>query len=145
MSGKERFKINLAAYLILEKDGKVLLHLRKNSGFADGFYSLVAGHLEGNETVTQAIMREAKEEAGIEIKKEDLKIVHIMHRSGNKEYIDIYLHCDHWSGEIQNLEPHKCGGLLFADKTNLPEKCLGYVKYAIEKSQRGIFFSEFGW
>jgi len=142
---KERFKARIAVYLFLEKDDKILLHLRKNSGFADGLYSLVAGHLDGNEPTMQAMIREAKEEAGIDIQPEDLHVSHVMHFTEKDEYFNIFMTCKKWSGEIKNCEPNKCGELLFADKNNLPENTLECVKAALENIKEGKFFSEFGW
>jgi len=141
---KERFKLCVSTYLFLEKEDKILLHLRQNTGYADGNYSLVAGHLDGNETATQAIIREAKEEANIIINPEDLKVVHIMHRTSDRENIDIFFSCKKWTGEIKNLEPHKCGGLTFASKNNLPENTLEYVKIALSNEKSGQFYSELG-
>ena len=43
---------------------EILLHQRKNSGFFDGHYSLVAGHMENGETIHAAAIREAQEEIG---------------------------------------------------------------------------------
>ena len=77
---KERSKASVSTYLILEKDGMVLLGLRKNTGYQDGMYCLVSGHVEDNEAATTAMCREAKEEIGIDINPHDLKIVLIMHR-----------------------------------------------------------------
>lgn len=142
---KDYFKAHVAVYLFLEKQGQILLHLRKNTGFADGYYSLVAGHIDGNETSTNAMIREAKEEAGITIKPQDLKVVHVMHRNGDKEFVDIFFQCSKWKGKITNIEPHKCKHLQFFDKHNLPENTLQYVKSAFLNSQSGIIYSEIGW
>ncbi|MFC1842255.1 NUDIX domain-containing protein [Candidatus Dependentiae bacterium] len=142
---KERFKACVSSYLILEKDNKVLLHLRQNTGYADGCYSLVAGHIDGNEPASLAMAREAKEEAGIIINPQDLQVMHIMHRISDRENIDIFFHCKKWEGEIKNMEPHKCGELLFADKDNLPKNTLEYVKKAISNTNSKIFYSELGW
>jgi 8-oxo-dGTP diphosphatase len=59
MAEAQRFKIFIAAYLVLEDNGKLLLHKRANSGYEDGNYSLVAGHLDGAETAKHSIIREA--------------------------------------------------------------------------------------
>jgi len=63
----ERFKLTTAVYLVLRNESKVLLLRRANTGYQDGKYSLVAGHLDGDELGTVAIVREAKEEAGIDL------------------------------------------------------------------------------
>jgi len=51
MGGKEKFMVRAAVYLILVKDGRVLLSRRYKTGWMDGMYSLVAGHIDGNEPV----------------------------------------------------------------------------------------------
>jgi len=43
---------------------EILLHQRKNTGFFDGHFSLVAGHMEDGETIITAAIREAQEEIG---------------------------------------------------------------------------------
>lgn len=93
---KERAKASVNAYLILEKDGMVLLGLRKNTGFQDGMYCLVSGHVEEDEPATIAICREASEEIGIEINPPDLKTVLTMHRKSNRNNIDLFMRCASW-------------------------------------------------
>ena len=84
MVEKERFTSRLAVYLVLIRDGKILLSLRQNTGFSDGLYSLVSGHVDAGESVRHAIIREAQEEAAITINPQDLKLVHTMqHQSKN--------------------------------------------------------------
>lgn len=98
----ERFKLVVAVHLILVQNEKILLLRRYHTGYEDGNYSLVAGHIDGNESVITAMQREALEEAGITIKKEDLEIVHIMHRnSKDRESIDYFLSCKNYTGKIQ--------------------------------------------
>lgn len=64
---KERFKYIGSSYLILIKEGSILLLKRANTGFMDGYYSLPAGHLDGDETAREGGSREIKEEIGIDI------------------------------------------------------------------------------
>ena len=141
----ERFKIHIAAYLVLEKDDQILFHKRKNSGYMDGYYSLVAGHLDGAETAKQAIIREANEETGIVLRQEDLQVVHVSHRfNPHREYIDIYLTASKWEGEITNMEPHKCDGLDWFPKDDLPENIVPEVKAVLEQISQNNFYSDIG-
>jgi ADP-ribose pyrophosphatase YjhB (NUDIX family) len=69
---QEKFKLIASVYLLFVKDDKILLLRRCNTGYEDGNYGLVAGHLDAHESLTQAAIREAKEESGVDINPEDL-------------------------------------------------------------------------
>lgn len=143
----ERFKIVPACYLVLVKDGKMLLSRRFNTGYEDGNYSFVAGHLNGNETFRQAMAREAKEEAGIVIDPEKLKIIHVMHRAqedSTGERMDILMTIAEWVGEIKNNEPEKCDDLSWFLIDEIPDNVVPFLKQAINCVNKGIFYSEFG-
>lgn len=143
----ERFKIVPACYLMLVKDGKMLLSRRFNTGYEDGNYSFVAGHLNGNETFRQAMAREAKEEAGIVIDPEKLKIIHVMHRAqedSTGERMDILMTIAEWVGEIKNNEPEKCDDLSWFLIDEIPDNVVPFLKQAINCVNKGIFYSEFG-
>jgi len=144
MSDK-RFTLRAAVYLMLIKNDNILLVRRFNTGWQDGKYSFVSGHLDGDETVRQAMIREAKEEAGIVIKSEDLHVVHTMHRKSNYEYIDFFLVASKWKGDPKNKEPDKCDELRWASLKKLPDNVAPNVKKAIENYNKEITFSEFGW
>jgi len=143
----ERFKVYFAVYLVLEKDGKILMAKRSNTGYMDGMYSLVAGHVDGNETVYQAMQRETKEEVNVDILIEDMKVVHVSHRKSNggeREYIDVYLKASKFSGELKNLEPNKCSDLTWFECDNLPEEIVPEVKKVLEDILKGEIFSTLG-
>lgn len=148
---KERHKGVPAAYLILIKDGKILLQRRFNTGFEDGNYSLPAGHVDKGETFMQCIIREAKEEIGIDLKKEDLKFANMMHRFSGVEWgdegyrIDAFFTADKWEGEIEIKEPNKCDDLSWFDLNNLPSNLIPYVKQVIGGLRNNILYSEAGW
>jgi ADP-ribose pyrophosphatase YjhB (NUDIX family) len=153
---KERNKEVPASYMILLKDGKILLARRFNTGYMDGYYSLPAGHVEKGETFTQCIIREAKEEIGVDLRQENLKAVHFMHRDSRADYpqgvaegvnerIDVFFTAEKWEGEIKNMELGKCDNLSWFDLDNLPEKIVPYIKQALEYISKKIFYSELGW
>ena len=146
---KQRHKNIPASYLVLFKDGKVLLLRRFNTGYEDGKYSMVAGHVEPGETFTQCMMREAREEVGVSLEPEDLKVVHVMHRDSNEvednERVDVFFIAEKWSGDIVNKEPHKCDDLSWFEFDDLPENIIPYIKQAIESIRDENFYSEHGW
>ena len=137
-----------ASYLTLIKDNKILLLRRFNTGFQDGCYSMIAGHVEPGETFIHCIIREAQEEAGITISKDDIKVIHTMHRKSSQdaeERIDMFFLAEKWDGEITNAEPHKCDDLSWFDLDAIPENTIPYIKEFIEYYKNNIFYSELGW
>jgi len=141
----ERFKLIPTSHLVLINDDKILLLRRFNTGYEDGNYSVVAGHLDGDETFIQAMVREAKEEAGIGIKPEDLEVVHVMHRKSNDERIDFFIQAKSWVGVPKIMEPDKCDDLSWFGLDNLPDNVIPYVKQAIEHIRSNVLYSEHGW
>ena len=141
-----RCQMTVAAYLLLLRDDKVLLLRRYNTGYEDGNYSIIAGHLDGGETVQQAICREALEEGGLTLKPSDIEIVHVMHRKGEegRERIDYFCVAKNWSGEPTNCEPHKCDDLSWFPLGELPMNTIPYIQEAIRCFQEKIPFSSYG-
>lgn len=143
---KERFKCIPAVYLLLEKDDKILLSRRYQTGYEDGMYGLVSGHVDGNETMTQAMIREAFEEIGIQINPEDLGVVHVLHRKkATDERIEFFFTVKQWEGDIINKEPEKCDDLSWCSYTDLPEHLIPYLKFVIKQWRAGEHYSEYGW
>jgi ADP-ribose pyrophosphatase YjhB (NUDIX family) len=135
-----------AAYLFLIEDNKILLQRRFQTGFEDGNYGVPAGHLDGGETARAGGAREIREEIGLEIKPEDMNVVHVMHRKAkHDERIDFFMEAKEYTGTITNMEPHKCDDLQFFPLDNLPENMVDYVRVAIENYRKGITYSEYGW
>lgn len=110
---------------------------------------MIAGHVDEWETFTQCIIREAKEEWGIVISPQDIRLVHAMNRKtplkDNNERIDMFFIVKTWQGELKNMEPHKCDDLSWFDINDLPDNILPDVKQAIESIKNNIIYSEFGW
>lgn len=142
---KSRAGANVNAYLILKQNNNVLLSLRQNTGYADGFYGLVSGHVEDGESATTAIIREAYEEAGIELTPNQLKVTHIIHRKTNRLNVDIFFECEAWRGRLNNQEPEKCGGLDFYPMNALPINTMDYIADSLRAVVNKEFYSEHGW
>ena len=140
---KERFKVIPSVYLFLIEDNKILLSRRYNTGYFDGNYSLPAGHLDGNETLKQAMVREAKEEIDIVLDPEDLELVHIMNRRiPDNERVDFFFTAKKWQGGPKIMEPDKCDDLGWFEFGNLPKNIIPYIKQAIDSFLGNIIYSE---
>ncbi|HJP96225.1 MAG TPA: NUDIX domain-containing protein [Candidatus Saccharimonadales bacterium] len=146
-TAKERFKLIPAVYLILRKGDEVLLLQRANTGYQDGKYSLVSGHLDGDELATHGLAREAKEEAGVTVRPQDLVLVHTVHRlsrnQNNQERMDLFFETTQWEGKITNIEPDKCSDLRWFDINHLPDATIPLVRQVLEAVARGGHYSEY--
>jgi 8-oxo-dGTP pyrophosphatase MutT (NUDIX family) len=140
-----RAKFPVTVHLLFFREEQVLLLLRCNTGYRDGEYSVPAGHLDGNETVMAAAIREAEEETGLRLDSANLVFSSIMHRNEGEERVDFFIRVLKWQGEPVNAEPEKCGELRWAEIKNLPENTIPYVRKALENYRSGITFDEFGW
>lgn len=143
---KGRHKIVPSSYLVLIKEGKTLLSRRYNTGFEDGNYGLVAGHGEAEETFTDSLIREAQEEADIQIKPENARVAHIMHRkAASDERVDVFFVVEKWDGGPKIMEPNKCDHMEWFKLNDLPNNTIGYIKQALECISNGTIYSEYGW
>jgi 8-oxo-dGTP diphosphatase len=146
VSSKKRLGgTHVSAYLILKRQNQICLLLRQNTGYMDGCYGLISGHVEDGESATDGMIREAREEAGIELNPAQLKVVHVMHRNEGRLGIDVFFECFSWSGSVENREPHKCAEIGFFPQADLPKNTMDYVAVAIQASARGEIYSERGW
>lgn len=145
MTKPDRFTLIASLYLILINEGKILLMRRKNTGFEDGNYGLPSGHLEDNETLTQGLAREAKEEIGIEINTTDLQLVGVMHRKYEDIRLDFFFVAKNYSGTPTNCELEKCDDVTWFPLNKLPTNTIVYLRQAIENYLKNISYSEVGW
>ena len=142
-------KITAAAFLLLLRGNEVLLIRRYNTGFADGYYSLPAGHVEANENYTNCLLREAKEEIGIQLDPKNIMPVHIQHIKWewpkNYQGAHMYFVASEWQGEISNMEPDKCDDILWCNIDSLPGNTIAYIKDVIRKVSNNEMYSEWWW
>lgn len=117
--------------LILLQEDRILLGRRCNSSFANGLYSLPAGHLELGESVVDALVREAKEEIGIVIDLAEVRFVQLMHNAYGIGRFAVFFEVTNWQGEVANMEPDKCDDLRWFGLSDLPDSMVPYIRQAV--------------
>lgn len=141
---KERFKtaVTVGAILINE-DNKILLQKRCNTGYMDGMYAIVSGHLEKNESMLSGIIIEVKEEIGVELSSDKVEFVCIIRRGDNDDYINSYFKCDNFAGDVKNMEIDKCTELKWFNINELPDNIIPNDKRAIKNMINNIILDEY--
>lgn len=122
--------------VMIFKDGKILLHKRKNA-HGNGEYASPGGHLEYMESFEECARRECREEAGIEIENLRFLMLANLKQYTPKHYVHINLIADWKSGEPKIMEPEKCEGWDWYDLNNLPQPLFGTTPMAIEALKTG--------
>jgi ADP-ribose pyrophosphatase YjhB (NUDIX family) len=145
MQKPERFKVIVDVHLILKDDDRILLGKRINTGYGDGAFHPPSGHMEANESVVAALVREAKEEIGVTIQPDDVNVVHIMHNSSSGGRIAFFFEVTHWEDKPTNMEPEKCGGWEWFSLDQLPSQMIPYAQDALSSYAKGEMFSLHEW
>jgi 8-oxo-dGTP diphosphatase len=135
----------VTVHMFFLRQNKILLLRRYQTGYMDGHYSVPAGHLDGNEPVRQAAVREAQEEIGVRVDPEEVRFAGVFHRFEGDERVDFFVHVRSWDGEPVNAEPQKCDEVRWVDIDDLPGNIIPYIRRAIENFQAGVPFEDFGW
>jgi 8-oxo-dGTP pyrophosphatase MutT (NUDIX family) len=127
-----------ASYVALvNEEGEVLLVERKNTSFREGWFSLVAGHVDPGETCTEAMIREAKEEVGIDIDPKDIELVCVYQRNmddPSNTRIDFVYRCARWNGTPHNADvDDKIGEMRWCALDALPKDTIPFVRHALAR------------
>jgi 8-oxo-dGTP diphosphatase len=122
----DRFRVVPAAYVVVRRGDEVLLLLRANTGYMDGYWAVPAGHVERGESAIAAAVRELEEEVGLVVDPADMEPVTAMHRTGGNgdpidERVDFFFTTTKWTGEPRLMEPDKAAGLAWYSLDKLPE------------------------
>lgn len=94
------------------------------------------------------IIKIAKYEVNIDIKREDLKPIQVMHQNDSPyEYINYFFITDKYSGELKNNDIDYCDGLEWVDFKYPINNMMSYInetiKYYLEDSNNKFTF--YGW
>ena len=134
-----RFTLVPASYLYLRRGNRVLLQQRANTGYMDGCWVAgAAGHLERGETAAQAAVREAAEELGVVVTRDNLRFLTVMQRTDGsalprEQRVDWFWTAADWAGLPEIAEPGKCMGLAWYDLGDLPGEIPDYERFVLER------------
>jgi 8-oxo-dGTP pyrophosphatase MutT (NUDIX family) len=119
-----------ASYVLLWREtgdgAQVLLHLRQHTGYMDGRWASLAGHVEPGESAVEAAVREVREEVGVVLDPADLEPLTAVHRRQPggppvEQRVDFFFRARRWDGEPRVMEPAKNGGLRWFPVADLPD------------------------
>jgi 8-oxo-dGTP diphosphatase len=136
MLGKTSLKVSL----LLENNKKLLfLEQTPQNG---GRYALIGGKVETKEFAVTTLVREALEEAGIEIQETNLRLVHVLQEQKNKKtQIVLYFKTKRWNGDVQSTEPKKFKAIRWFSYLDLPENLNPITRRVIERIYEGESFT----
>lgn len=141
----ERYLSKIVMDLLLERKNdktgrnEILLLERMGTGYYDGYYDLPGGHLEEGEDIFDGMIREAKEEIGITILREDMEIKHIYH-AFQKNALKFVFNAKKYIGPIINNEPQSCKSLEWFEIDNLPENIIPSIKIELENIRNQKYY-----
>ncbi len=92
----------VAAAVVIE-GGRVLLTQRAEGKHLGGLWEFPGGKLEPGESPEEALVRECREECGIEIAVADILDV-TFHRYADKDVLLLFYRCSIVSGEVRHLQ-----------------------------------------
>ena len=135
--GKEVIKVGVGVMIF--KGNKVLLGKRKGSHGA-GEYSFPGGILEYGESLKDCVLRETKEECGLEIGEIDFLLTSNIKQYPPKHHVLVAFKALWVSGEPEVLEPEKCEGWDWYDLDDLPSPIFIPSKITIDAYKNKINF-----
>ncbi|GIG41886.1 NUDIX domain-containing protein [Cellulomonas phragmiteti] len=130
-----------AAYVVLRRtraDGdEVLLQRRAGTGYMDGWWALLAGHVDPGESVHEAAVREAAEEAGVTVAPTALRALTTLHRFERagpqvEQRVDVFFEVTAWSGEPTVREPDRSDAMGWFPLAGLPEGVVPHERLVLD-------------
>ena len=129
-------KTVLVARLLLEEDGRLLFLAQtpKNGGK----YSLVGGKIDDEEFLIEGLIRESKEEIGVDLLEKDLKLLHVLHhKTLTQNRIVFYFKAAHWKGEVFNREPKKFRATVWVPLDIFPATISEVTRLVLQRIHQG--------
>jgi len=126
--------------LLLMSGDKVLLMEQTNEN--GGKYTLPGGTVNSKEFAKKALIRECKEELGIKLHKDDLDIIHILHKKkAEEDRVSIYFVATNWKKKVKCLEEEKFRTVAWVPMYALPVETSPTVRHVLNQVKMGELYS----
>ena len=139
-----RTRKNIHVRLLLETKDESKVLLLKQTKSNGGRFSVVGGKVDRGELAKQAIIREAKEEIGVDLVSKKIKLKHVLHlrRSTGLEII-LFFRVKKWKGEIKSMEPEKFVRAQWVNVANVTRKRMPqWLRHVFRELKAGSYYSE---
>ena len=130
--------VQIVQMVVSNHQNDVLLLERANTGFLDGWLTLPGGHVEKDEPILEAAIRECKEETTIQVAEAHVGLV--MPYQGGVDYVVV---ASSWSGTPAIGEPDTCSRLDWFPRDDLPERATRVVRTALKLLSQGVWFHQY--
>ena len=125
---------------IINAKGEILLTRRKLGKVHGGMWEPTGGLVQSGENSIQATQRELNEEIGINIFREDMKILHIYHNFRN-DMLKFVFSVNKYEGNLINNEPEKCKELKWFEVEKLPENIIPKIREEILNVENSVLYN----
>jgi 8-oxo-dGTP pyrophosphatase MutT (NUDIX family) len=138
-------KTYVSIHLVCEDAGKHLLIRRAGSPYFPGYLSLVAGHVEADETPVEALVREVAEEIGVTLSPRDLNFRNVVYRRlPDRIYVDYFFGTEDLPASPRIVEHDKITELGYFDIADHRDEIVPYVFMALSHPDLYLEFDETG-
>jgi len=129
-----------ASYVVLRRRGpdgdEVLLQRRAGTGYMDGWWSVLAGHVDPGESVHEAAVREAAEESGVVVAPGALRPLTALHRFERggpqvEQRVDVFFEVTTWTGDPGLREPDRAAEMRWFPLAALPEDVVPHERLVL--------------
>ena len=139
----ESMTLLVAAVIVHDLDTQrvVLLQRGPNAKFAQGMWDLPVGKNDPGEPITATAIRELREEAGLHIDRNDLRLAHVIHGARGVEapdgFLTVVFACHQWTGTLTNGEPHKHAQVAWTPTNEIPTEFVSTTATALRSYLAG--------
>ena len=118
----------VAAVIVHDKEARRVALLRRapEARFAPGLWDLPCGKSEPGEPITTTAVRELREETGLIVGPEALRVAHVIHGAWGVQapngFLTVVFAAYEWGGALENREPEKHAQVCWTDTDSLPEE-----------------------